>query len=87
MFEDILEELSSAKGPVTVRELAKRLRIEEGALEGMLDFLERKGRLTVLRPGDCAERGAALCVGCAYGKGCRASVVDGKGSSGKGKGA
>lgn len=70
VLEEILRELNSAKEPVTVRELAKRLRVEEGALTGMLDFLERKGRLSVHRPGDCMERGLARCEGCVYLRGC-----------------
>lgn len=82
MLEKILREIDSNRGPMTVKELAKRLDVEEGALEGMLDFLERKGRLSVHRPGECGERGPASCAGCVFVKGCPAGVEKKTGSSG-----
>jgi hypothetical protein len=52
-----------------VRELAKRLDIEESALSGMLDFLARKGRLEVRRPAECGGT-AKACEACVFGKAC-----------------
>lgn len=82
MFEEILRALKDSKGPLTVRELAGRIGVEESALEGMLDFLERKGRLSVYRPGECDESGPERCTGCVYRGGCP-STGSGAGGSGE----
>ena len=73
MLDEILAEIEKAQGPMTVGDLAARLGAEEGALAGMLEFLERKGRLSVYRPGDCAGdltdcEACVFCRGCASGK-------------------
>lgn len=74
MLEEIMRELENNKGPVTVRELARRLDIEQGALEGMLEFLQRKGKLSVYRPGEeCEECGVVSCASCVFGVSCPAS--------------
>ena len=74
MLDDIMREVKNSKGPITVKELARRLDVEESALEGMLDFLEMKGRLSVYRPGEeCQERGVVSCVSCVFAAGCPGS--------------
>lgn len=85
MLDEIMRELEGAAGPVTVRELAGKLSIEEGALEGMLGFLERKGRLSVVRPGDCAGSGSAPCSGCVFRGGCCPAAGGGAGVRSEGK--
>ena len=55
---------------LTKKELAKRVGVEEAALDGMLEFLERKGRLSVYTPMGCAGCDAGPCVGCVFAKAC-----------------
>ena len=45
MLKQVLREIETAKGPVHVAELSQRLSIERNALEGMIDYWVRKGRL------------------------------------------
>jgi len=67
LLDEILNEIKIRSGPVTTRELARRLEIEEGALEAMLEFLERKGKLTIYRPGEeCEECTKFSCASCAF---------------------
>jgi len=70
MFDDILREIEAADEPLTVRSLAVRLGIEQSALEKMLEFLEKKGKLSVYRPGDCDCRGTMSCRACVFVGGC-----------------
>ncbi len=71
MLDEIMREVENSKGPLTVKELARRLDIQEGALQGMLDFLDRKGRLSVYRPGEgCEECGVVSCAACVFGASC-----------------
>jgi predicted Zn-ribbon and HTH transcriptional regulator len=78
MLDDVMRELEGNKGPMTVRELARRLGVEQGALEGMLEFLERKGRLSVYRPGEeCEECGVVSCASCIFRASCPAGVEGG----------
>jgi DNA-binding MarR family transcriptional regulator len=70
ILDEIMQEIEKEDGPITVKELARRLDIEESALEGMLEFLERKGKLSVYSPGECDEYGALTCVSCIYRKEC-----------------
>ena len=67
ILDKVMQEIKKENGPITVKELARRLDIEESALGGMLEFLERKGKLSVYRPDEC---GSITCVSCIYGKGC-----------------
>jgi predicted ArsR family transcriptional regulator len=69
MFEEILRQIETAEGPLSVKELAERLDVEEGALEPMLAFLEKKGKLSVYRPG-VEQCGPESCVSCVFGPGC-----------------
>ena len=65
MLYQILEALEAANGPVSLDELSRQLQIEPGALEGMIAFWVRKGRLK-----DTAVSGCAGCTCGAYPKGC-----------------
>ena len=67
LLEQIMEEVEGAKGPLTKKELARRVGVAESALDGMLEFLERKGRLSVYTPSGCD---AGPCVGCVFAKAC-----------------
>lgn len=70
MFDAILREIDKADGPLTVPELAQRVDVEEGALEKMLEFLEKKGKLSVYRPGECDACATVSCRSCVFGGGC-----------------
>lgn len=71
MFEEIMREIEKADGPLTTAELARRLDIEQSALEKMLEFLEEKGKLSVMRPPEGSERcGIVSCKACVFGAGC-----------------
>ena len=45
MLSTISKEMENARGPLALTDLSRRLGIERGALEGMVQFLERKGKL------------------------------------------
>ncbi len=45
MLNQILQEITQAGEPLSLTVLSSRLGIERGALEGMLDYWVRKGRL------------------------------------------
>jgi len=45
MLSQVIHEIESAQGPITVGELSRKLNIEPNALEGMLQFWVRKGRI------------------------------------------
>ena len=45
MLNQVLREIETAQGPITVRELSRKLEIEVNALEGMIQFWVRKGRI------------------------------------------
>jgi hypothetical protein len=57
----VLEELESTDGPLDLNELSRRLDIDRSALDGMIQFWVRKGRLIddaaasnlVCAPGHC----------------------------------
>lgn len=77
MLEEIMRILDEEKGPVTAKELARRLHVEESALEGMLEYLERKGKLSVVRAGEWEDCEVAPCMGCVYRLGCSRSDAGG----------
>lgn len=62
MLSRVLEQFEKAKGPLTLSEMARRLGIERSALEGMVQFLVRKGKL---RPAaaTCAQCGLRFACG------------------------
>ena len=45
MLRQVLQELESAVGPVDLNALSGKLGVERSALEGMIEFWVRKGRL------------------------------------------
>ncbi len=57
MLQQVLQALETADGPVSLDELSRRLGIERSALEGMIDFWVRKGRLKEQR-GACGDPGS-----------------------------
>lgn len=67
----VLREFENARRDLTLAEVARKLGIERGALDGMIQLLVRKGRLR--------EVGGAegSCAGCGLRPGCRAGSSDG----------
>lgn len=45
MLHQVLHEIQMAKGPITINELSRKMNIDVTALQGMIDFWVRKGRL------------------------------------------
>jgi hypothetical protein len=45
VLTQVLQELESAQGPVSLDDLSRKLGVERTALEGMIAFWVRKGRL------------------------------------------
>jgi len=69
MLRDVLQAVETTQGPITLAELSRRLNIDPGALDGMLQHWERKGKL-VLNSGsavacnmDCATIQCACSMG------------------------
>ena len=48
MLREVLQAIEAADGPVHVGALSRQLHIEHSALEGMIDYWVRKGRLQAL---------------------------------------
>ena len=46
MLKKVLREIQIAEGPITIKELSRNLGIDPHALDGMLEFWVRKGRIT-----------------------------------------
>ncbi|MGM0365623.1 MAG: FeoC-like transcriptional regulator [Actinomycetota bacterium] len=67
MLDKILNFFKNPKGTRTLKELAEELGTEPSALEGMLDFLVKKGKLKVeyqhTHPGSC-ENSSPACIAC-----------------------
>lgn len=45
MLQQVLHEVKAAKGAINLNELARQLGIDRSALDGMIEFWVRKGRL------------------------------------------
>jgi hypothetical protein len=45
MLNQVLFEINNAKRPITIHELSRKMGVEPDALEGMIQFLVRKGLL------------------------------------------
>lgn len=69
MLNEIIREIENSRGPLTVKELSRKLDIEESAIEGMLQFLQRKGRINVQRACE-GESCVGTCAGCSFLGGC-----------------
>ena len=56
MLHAILHEIETTPGPITMRELSRKLNVQPGALQGMIQFWVQKGRLAIDdAPGGLAE--------------------------------
>lgn len=69
MLYQVLEAIEQANGPVSLDELSRRLKIEAGALEGMIAFWVRKGRLKDTAVAGCGGSGRG-CTCSAHPTGC-----------------
>ena len=65
ILQQILQELEVVDGPISMQELSRRLGVETSALEGMLEFLVRKGRLV-----DDSQVASDAVAGCGPGYAC-----------------
>mgnify|MGYP001584006679 CR=1 FL=1 len=52
MLKDVLNAVENAQGPIRLDTLGEDLGIEPSALEGMIEFWQRKGKLTLTTFGD-----------------------------------
>ncbi|NOX60852.1 MAG: hypothetical protein GXP42_02725 [Chloroflexi bacterium] len=55
MLHQVLAEIEAASGPIDLNALGRKLGVQPSALEGMIRFWVRKGRLKVHRVEDGAE--------------------------------
>jgi hypothetical protein len=67
MLNQVLQEIQQANGPITVNELSRKLGLERSALQGMIDFWVRKGRL---RDDDAPAADEAACGAGSCGDSC-----------------
>ncbi len=63
MLQQVLREFEHAREPLNLRDLAHKLGVERSALEGMIDYWIRKGRLK----DDSAQ---TVCSSCGSGSAC-----------------
>ena len=77
LLDEIMNEIEKANGPIKLKELAMRVGAEESALEGMLEFLEKKGRLSLVRAGEWEQCRVTSCEVCAFRKCCLESGKEG----------
>ncbi len=68
MLWKILHEVEAAQGPLDLNELSRRLDIERSALDGMIQFWVRKGRL--IDDAVVAGQATTVCASYACGRGC-----------------
>lgn len=69
MLQQILQAFEAAREPLNLTDLAAQLQIDPGALDGMITYWIRKGRLKELQPGgSCGD--AACGPSCAGGASC-----------------
>ena len=66
MLREVLQAIETADGPVHVGALSQQLQIDRSALEGMIDYWVRKGRLQASRTADsvCAPTAGHCGGGC-----------------------
>ena len=64
LLNDVLHTVRSAKGPLTVDDIAYVVEADPSAVAGMLGLLAQKGRLRV---DDARACEASACAGCGYG--------------------
>lgn len=70
MLQQVLHEIEHARGPLSLGDLARKLDIDRGTLDGMLAFWVRKGRIVVsdVDGQTCATGGG--CGSCGSAAGC-----------------
>jgi len=68
ILDSVLTELRGAKGPIRSSDLALRLGISEGTLDGMVSVLVAKGRLLGSEPAPVED--VVACSGVACGTSC-----------------
>ena len=61
MLRRVLAEIHQAPGPLTLAELSRRTGVEPGALDGMLRWWERRGRITAGEPALPATCRGTIC--------------------------
>lgn len=61
MLQQVLQEIAQAREPLSVADLARKLQIDPGALEGMINFWVRKGRIAAGSVEGCASGGCGNC--------------------------
>ncbi|NTV64592.1 MAG: hypothetical protein HGA65_13815 [Oscillochloris sp.] len=70
MLHQVLQAFEQVQGPISLDELSRELGIERGALEGMIDFWVRKGRLKLSGSGCASASIGCSCSshpgGCAF---------------------
>jgi hypothetical protein len=67
MLHQVLTEIEQANGPITLNELSRKLNVETSALQGMIEFWVRKGRL---RDDEAATAVATACTPSGCGDSC-----------------
>lgn len=70
MLHQVLHALESAQGPVNLDDLSRQLGVERSALEGMIDFWVRKGRLRDSASAACGGGAGAGCSCSSHPQGC-----------------
>jgi hypothetical protein len=71
----VLAALEAASGPLTLAELSLQLEIEPGALQGMVAFWVRKGRLRLSGQASCDTGVCGACTGAQGAGHCPALLV------------
>ena len=69
MLNQVLYEIEKAQGPITLHELSRKLGMDTSALEGMLQFWERKGRIQNDDGGETCESQIGSCSSSCNGPG------------------
>lgn len=74
MLWKVLHEVESARPPLDLNELSRRLDVDRGTLDGMIQFWVRKGRLVDNAASNAGQSTAACaahgCGGCGGAQGC-----------------
>lgn len=68
MLKSILNLMKTVPGPLSITSLSQRLKIDEAVLEGMLQTLERKGKIRGV------EGGKTMCASCPLAGSCAPST-------------
>ncbi len=64
MINQVLQEMKMCKEPFSVRALSEKLNIEQSALEGVLLYWVRKGRLQESSNHEVNKEAGTVCVNC-----------------------